>query len=145
MRFRSIPQRGIRKMDPQTFDRYRIVRKLAGGGMGRVFLAWDPVLKQNVGLKLIDTGHDQESIDVVAAERSGAGLQDQLAKLEPGGRVAQIFDVGEHEGYFFVAMEYIEGDDLSELVARGPIPAERAVRIAIDILAVLSRAHNFET
>jgi len=50
----------------------------------------------------------------------GAVLQDQLAKREASGRVAQIFDVGEREGYFYIAMEYIEGEDLSELVARGP-------------------------
>jgi len=132
-------------MDPQTFGRYNIVRKLAGGGMGRVFLVWDTEQKRNVGLKLIDTGHDQESLDVVEAERSGASLQDQLAKREPGGRVADIYDVGEREGYFFIAMEYVEGEDLSELVSRGPLPPERAVRIAIDLLEVLSRAHNFET
>jgi serine/threonine-protein kinase len=132
-------------MDPQTFGRYNIVRKLAGGGMGRVFLVWDTQEKRNVGLKLIDTGHDQESLDVVEAERSGANLQDQLAKYEPGGRVAEIYDVGEREGYFFIAMEYVEGEDLSELVSRGPLEPERAVRVAIDLLDVLSRAHNFET
>jgi serine/threonine-protein kinase len=132
-------------MDPQTFGRYNIVRKLAGGGMGRVFLVWDTDQKRNVGLKLIDTGHDRESLDVVEAERSGANLQDQLAKREPGGRVADIYDVGERDGYFFIAMEYVEGEDLSELVSRGPLPPERAVRIAIDLLDVLSRAHNFET
>ncbi len=78
-------------------------------------------------------------------KRSEASLQDQLAKREPCGRVADIYDVGEREGYFFIAMEYVEGEDLSELVSRGPLPPERAVRIAIDLLEVLSRAHNFET
>ncbi len=38
-------------MDPQTFGRYNIVRKLAGGGMGRVFLVWDTEQKRNVGLE----------------------------------------------------------------------------------------------
>jgi serine/threonine protein kinase len=132
-------------MDPKLFGRYQIVRKLSGGGMGRVFLAYDPVLNRQVGLKLIDAGSDQDSLDAVAAERRGATLQDQLAKREPGGRVAQIFDVGERDGYFYIAMEYIEGEDLSELVSRGPLQPERAVSIALDILDVLVKAHNFQT
>jgi tetratricopeptide (TPR) repeat protein len=132
-------------MDPKIFGRYQIIRKLAGGGMGRVFLAYDPVLNRHVGLKLIDAGGDQDSLDVIAAERRGAILQDQLAKREQGGRVAQIFDVGERDGYFYIAMEYIEGEDLSELVARGPLDPERAVGIALDVLDVLVKAHHFKT
>jgi len=131
-------------MDPKLFGRYQIVRKLAGGGMGRVFLAYDPVLNRQVGLKLIDAGGDRDSLDVIAAERRGATLQDQLAKRESRGRVAQIFDVGEREGYFYIAMEYIEGEDLSELIGRGPMPAERAVGIALDVLDVLVKAHSFQ-
>ncbi|MGA2715750.1 MAG: protein kinase [Bryobacteraceae bacterium] len=132
-------------MDPKLFGRYQIVRKLAGGGMGRVYLAYDPVLNRQVGLKLIDAGGDRDSVDVVAAERRGAILQDQLAKREQSGRVAQIFDVGDRDGYFYIAMEYIEGEDLSELVANGPIDPQRAVDIALDILDVLVKAHTFQT
>jgi serine/threonine protein kinase len=132
-------------MDPKLFGRYQIIRKLAGGGMGRVFLAYDPVLNRQVGLKLIDAGSDRDSIDVVAAERRGATLQDQLAKREASGRVAQIFDVGDRDGYFYIAMEYIEGEDLSELVSRGPLDPQRAVGIALDILDVLIKAHTFQT
>jgi serine/threonine protein kinase len=132
-------------MDPKIFGRYQIIRKLAGGGMGRVFLAYDPVLNRQVGLKLIDAGGDPDSIDVVAAERRGATLQDKLAKREASGRVAQIFDVGDRDGYFYIAMEYIEGEDLSELVARGPLDPQRAVGIALDVLDVLVKAHTFQT
>jgi serine/threonine protein kinase len=132
-------------MDPKIFGRYQIIRKLAGGGMGRVFLAYDPVLNRQVGLKLIDAGGDRDSNDVVAAERRGATLQDQLAKREASGRVAQIFDVGDRDGYFYIAMEYIEGEDLSELVARGPLDPQHAVGIALDVLDVLVKAHTFHT
>jgi serine/threonine protein kinase len=132
-------------MDPKLFGRYQIIRKLAGGGMGRVFLAYDPVLNRQVGLKLIDAGGDRDSNDVVAAERRGATLQDQLAKREASGRVAQIFDVGDRDGYFYIAMEYIEGEDLSELVARGPLDPQKAVGIALDVLDVLVKAHTFQT
>src|ERR1700748_423535 len=132
-------------MDPKVFGRYQIVRKLAGGGMGRVFLAYDPTLNRQGGLELIGAGVGLCGIDVVAAERRGASLQDQLAKREASGRVAQIFDVGDREGYFYIAMEYIEGEDLSELVARGPLDPERAVSIALDVLDVLVKAHSFQT
>src|SRR5947209_11923817 len=132
-------------MDPKLFGRYQIIRKLSGGGMGRVFLAYDPVLNRQVGLKLIDGGSDRDSLDVIAAERRGAALQDQLAKRERSGRVAQIFDVGDREGYFYIAMEYIEGEDLSELIARGPMDPPRAVSIAMDVLDVLVKAHNFQS
>jgi tetratricopeptide (TPR) repeat protein len=132
-------------MDPKLFGRYEIIRKLAGGGMGRVYLAYDPVLNRQVGLKLIDAGGDRDSNDVVAAERRGAILQDQLAKREQSGRVAQIFDVGDRDGYFYIAMEYIEGEDLSELFANGPLEPQRAVEIALDILDVLVKAHTFQT
>jgi hypothetical protein len=103
------------------------------------------VLNRQVGLKLIDAGSDRDSIDAVAAERRGAVLQDQLAKRETSGRVAQIFEVGERDGYFYIAMEYIEGEDLSELVARGPLEPQRAVDIALDVLDVLVKAHTFQT
>lgn len=132
-------------MDPKIFGRYQIIRKLAGGGMGRVYLAYDPMLNRQVGLKLIDSEGDRDSIDVVTAERRGATLQDQLAKRETGGRVAQIFDVGDREGYFYIAMEYIQGEDLSELVSRGPLDPQRAVSIALDVLDVLVKAHNFQS
>ena len=82
-------------MDPKVFGRYQIIRKLAGGGMGRVFLAYDPVLNRQVGLKLIDAGGDRDSNDVIAAERRGATLQDQLAKREASGCVAQMLIFGE--------------------------------------------------
>lgn len=130
-------------LDPRVFGRYEIRRKLAGGGMGRVYLAYDPTLNREVGLKLIDLGTDVESLEIIAAEQRGAKLQDQLAQREPGGRVAQIFDVGERDGFFFIAMEYIEGEDLSELVARGPMEPGRAVSIALDVLEVLTKAHTF--
>ena len=110
-------------MDPKLFGRYQIVRKLAGGGMGRVFLAYDPVLNRQVGLKLIDAGGDRDSLDVIAAERRGATLAGpaRQARIErPRGADLRC---GRREGYFYIAMEYIEGEDLSELVSRGPLDA----------------------
>src|SRR5689334_21272490 len=128
-------------MDPEIFGRYRIVGKLAGGGMGRVYRAVDTSMERPVALKLIDVMPDPESRDILEAERRGAALQDRLSAVEP--RVVRIYEAGESDGYFFIAMEYVEGRDLSEVLSEGPLPPERAVSIAIDLCEVLSNAHLF--
>ncbi len=131
-------------MDPQSFGRYRNLRKLAGGGMARVYLGEDLQMSRTVFLKLIDAATDEEGREIIDAERRGAALQDQLAHREPGGRVAKIYEIGDLDGYFFIAMEFVEGEDLSEIIRRGPIAPGRAVTIALNVLAVLGRAHGFQ-
>jgi serine/threonine protein kinase len=128
-------------MDPEIFGRYRIVGKLAGGGMGRVYRAVDTSMERPVALKLIDVMPDPESRDILEAERRGAALQDRLSAVEP--RVVRIYEAGENDGYFFIAMEYVEGRDLSEVLSEGPLPPERAVSVAIELCEVLSNAHLF--
>ncbi len=128
-------------MDPEMFGKYRIVRKLAGSGMGRVYLATDTQANREVALKLIDLGTDPESLEVLDAERRGAQLQKRLSVIEP--RVALIYEAGERDGFFFIAMEYVEGRDLSEVITNGPLPPQKAVAIAIDICEVLMHAHGF--
>jgi serine/threonine protein kinase len=128
-------------MDPELFGKYRILSKLAGGGMGRVYLALETETNQRVALKLIDEMPDPESQEVLEAERKGAILQARLCGIDD--RVAQIFDIGNCDGYLYIAMEYIEGRDLSEMLATGPLPPEDAVAIAIDVCGVLTNAHTF--
>ena len=125
-------------MQPATFGKYRIVGKLLGGGMGRVYLAEEGGHK--VALKLIDLGTDQDSREVLEAERRGAELQDRLSAIDP--RVARIYEAGESDGYFYIAMEYVEGQDLSEILTHGALPPPRAVAIAIEICEVLANAHT---
>src|SRR5579883_3231714 len=129
-------------MDPTTFGAYRILRKLSGGGMGRVYLAEDTERNRRmVALKLIDIIEDAEGREVLEAERRGAILQKHFAKHEP--RATLIYEFGEREGYFFVAMEYVAGRDLSELLEHGPLVPEEAVRIARELCEVLEKAHRF--
>jgi serine/threonine-protein kinase len=130
-------------MDPLTFGPYRNLRKLPGGGMARVYLADEPQMQRTVFLKLIDAATDEDGREVIEAERRGAALQGQLAEREPA-RVAKIYAAGDLEGYFFIAMEYVEGEDLSEIIRRGPIEPNRAVEITMEILTVLVRAHGFQ-
>ncbi|WP_109488736.1 serine/threonine-protein kinase [Occallatibacter savannae] len=127
-------------MSVQTAGRFTLLRKLPAGGMGRVFEAEDPESGRRVALKLIDLGADADSQEILRAERRGAELQKQLCALDT--RVAQIYEFGEMPGYFYISMEYIEGEDISELIRGKGLPPEFAMRIAQDVLDVLDHAHH---
>jgi serine/threonine protein kinase len=123
----------------QRVGRFEILRKLGRGGMADVFLAHDTAHGRRVALKLIEIGSDRDAEDTLAAERRGARLQQRLAEIDSC--VAGVYEFGESDGFFYVAMEYVEGDDLSVILRRAPMPTERAVEIAIELGAMLARAH----
>jgi serine/threonine-protein kinase len=110
--------------------------------MGHVYLAEDPNTSSAVALKLIDIGTDQDSREVVEAEKRGAALHARLCGVDL--RVAQIHEVGELDGFFYIVMEYVDGRDLSEVLTEGPLDTRRAVDIAIVLCEVLATAHGFE-
>lgn len=120
--------------------KYEIVRKLGRGGMADVYLAQDTEAGRPVALKLIEHAADQDTRDSIEAERRGAGLQARLADIDP--HVVKVFDCGDLDGYFFVAMEYVDGQDLSELMRRGPLAVTFAADVAIAVGETLDRAHN---
>ena len=124
---------------------YEILRQIGHGGMAVVFLAIDTRVNQHVALKLVQQGSDREAQEIVDAERFGAELQKQFS--ERGSYVPAVYGYGidEDSGYFYVAMEYLDGENLSELIARGPLPADRAADIGRDLARFLEDAHAFET
>jgi len=122
--------------------KYEIVRKLGRGGMADVYLAQDTELGATVALKLIEHSADQDTRDSIEAERRGADLQAHLAAIDP--RVVKVYDCGDLDGYFFVAMEYIDGQDLSDLMRRGPLALGFAVDVAIAVAETLDHAHNLQ-
>jgi tetratricopeptide (TPR) repeat protein/predicted Ser/Thr protein kinase len=126
----------------RRIGKYEIGRKLGRGGMADVYLAEDTETGHTVALKLIEHGSDADAADAIEAERRGAELQARLAAIDP--RVVRVFDAGDLEGYFHVAMEYIEGQDLAELLRRGPLVVEFAVDTAIAVAETLDNAHNLE-
>jgi eukaryotic-like serine/threonine-protein kinase len=126
----------------RKLGKYEIRHKLGRGGMADVYLAQDTEVGQPVALKLIEPGTDADSQDAIEAERRGAVLQARLAEIDP--RVVRIYDCGDLDGYFFVAMEYIEGQDLSELTRRGALEIEFAVDTAIAVADALQHAHTLE-
>jgi tetratricopeptide (TPR) repeat protein len=121
---------------------YEIREEIGRGGMAQVFLATDTRSDRLVALKVVPPGRDHEAREILEAERAGAELQRQFSRVSP--YVPAVFEHGDDEsGYFLVAMEYLDGENLSDLIARGPIQAERAVSIAIELCACLSLAHRF--
>ena len=126
----------------RKLGKYEILRKLGRGGMADVYLAQDTEANGVVALKLIEHSEDADTRASIEAERRGAGLQARLAAIDP--RVTRVHDAGDLDGYFFVAMEYIDGQDLAELMPRGPLAVEFAADVAIAVAQTLENAHNLQ-
>src|SRR5262245_9169310 len=121
---------------------YEIREEIGRGGMAQVFLANDTRSDRLVALKVVPPGRDHEAREILAAERAGAELQRQFSRVSP--YVPAVFDHGDDEsGYFLVAMEYLDGENLADLIARGPVQTEQAVNIAMELCSCLSLAHRF--
>jgi serine/threonine protein kinase len=116
----------------QWIGRFELRSYLGRGGSGDVYLAWDANRENEIALKLIRIGVDEEMLE---AERQGVALQQRLQPQVP--QVAAIYDFGDLDGYFYVAMEYVNGVDLSDVVRKGALPRDRALDIAIQLCAIL--------
>ena len=123
----------------QVFDgRYKVVRKLGTGGMANVYLAEDQELGRRVAIKMLDDRHAQDEQFV---ERFRREAKNAAGLSHPN--VVSIYDRGQAEGTYYIAMEYLEGRTLKELlVARGPTPIPVAIDYARQILAALGFAHQ---
>src|SRR5213082_2790897 len=121
------------------FDgRYRILRKLGSGGMANVYLAEDQELGRRVAIKILDERH---AGDDQFTERFRREAKNAAALSHPN--IVSIYDRGEAEGTYYIAMEYLDGRTLKELiVARGPAPLTVAVEYARQILSALRFAHR---
>ena len=126
--------------EKRKIGKYEILSKLGRGGMADVYLAQDTEQGRTVALKVIEHGADADSRETIEAERRGSELQRRLAEIDP--RVVKIFEACDTDGYFGVAMEYVEGRDLSDLMRGGPVPMDEAVDIALAICETLQHAHS---
>ena len=126
-------------MIDQVFDsRYRLVRKLGTGGMATVYLAEDQELGRRVAIKILDERHAQDEQFV---ERFRREAKNAAGLSHPN--IVSIYDRGESDGAYYIAMEYLEGKTLKELlVARGPTPIRVAVDYTRQVLAALAFAHR---
>jgi serine/threonine-protein kinase len=119
--------------------RYRLVRPLGVGGMGTVWLADDLLLDSQCALKLIDD--DKAQSDEV---RVRFAREAKVAAQLRGSHVVDVFEHGEWEGTPFIAMEYLQGEDLGTRLDRETvIDAASTYRIAAHVARALARAHAF--
>jgi len=116
--------------------RYRVEDFVAEGGMGQVFRAWDASLERQVALKVIRS--DQ------AGDRAALGRFQReaqlLAKLDHPG-ICQVYDWLDHHGTLVMAMEWLDGGSLSELLEQGAIPVPKVVRLLREVAVALGAAH----
>jgi serine/threonine protein kinase len=117
--------------------RYEIVRLLGRGGNGDVYLAHDPVLDRDVAVKLIRGDFD----DSVAHTR--LVLEARAAGRLRHPNIVTIFDVGEHEGHPYIAMEHVPGETLRSIIRRqAELPLPRRLELVEGACAGLAHAHR---
>ncbi len=120
----------------QTVSHFRILEQLGAGGMGVVYLAEDLRLGRRVALKFLPPQAlpgDEELARFRREARTAASLSHP--------NVCTIFEIDEHDGRPFIAMELVEGRTLAALIAEGPLPLARALDIAVQVADGLIAAH----
>jgi serine/threonine protein kinase len=118
--------------------RYRVLRRIGSGGMADVYCAEDSHLGRHVAIKVLHRrfAQDQEFVERFRREaKSAAGLNHP--------NVVGVFDRGEHEGTYYIAMELLEGRSLKDIVGTdAPLPQERVIDLGAQILHAAGFAHR---
>ncbi|GBU22914.1 serine/threonine protein kinase PrkC [Fibrobacteres bacterium R8-0-B4] len=128
--------------EAKSFGRYRVIKLLGEGAMGRVYLSEDPILKRRVAVKVIPTDRDLEpAVRREFLERFAVEAQACAMLNHPS--IVSIYDAGEEGGAPWIAFEYVSGEHLDRLLAqKTPLPFDRILRIAGDIAAAMRHAHG---
>jgi serine/threonine-protein kinase len=121
----------------QTFGHYRILEKLGAGGMGEVYLAEDSTLKRKVALKVLpaELASDQERLERFQREA------ESLAALNHP-NIVHVYSVEEDQGFHYLTMELVEGEDLGQLISQEGLSVEEFLSLAVTLADALSEAHD---
>jgi serine/threonine protein kinase len=120
-----------------TLSHYRIVSKIGAGGMGDVYLAEDTKLDRKIALKILpsEVASDRDRLDRFIREAKAAA-----ALNHPN--IAHVYEIGESDGVRFIAMEYVDGQTLRELLQRGRLTLTRSIELTAQVAAGLAEAHQ---
>jgi serine/threonine protein kinase/tetratricopeptide (TPR) repeat protein len=119
---------------PERIGHYRIVRQIGQGGMGVVYEAVDERLERSVAIKTILPSADPHVRERLLREARAAA-----AVSHP--HICQLFEIGEHDGGPYIAMELLDGMSLADRLETGPLAPSDAINTALSILSALEALH----
>jgi serine/threonine protein kinase len=122
---------------PRFLGRYEVLDLIGQGGMGALYRARDPKIGRYVAIKLLRSAYDNSDVrERFAQEARAAGC---LAHPN----IVTIYDVGEHDGLPFIAMEYVRGQTFADLATQRPaLPLAKTLQLVEDVCAGLAHAHQ---
>jgi serine/threonine-protein kinase len=121
----------------KTISHYKILEKLGEGGMAVVYKAEDTKLKRTVALKFLSSqslGNEDEKMRFIYEAQSAAALDHS--------NICTLYEIDEAEGQTFIAMAYVEGRNLEQMLESGPLDPAEALDIAIQVAEGLQEAHE---
>ena len=116
---------------------YQVLSELGSGGMGEVYKAKDLKLGREIAIKVLP---EEMSADPSRLRRFEQEARAASALNHPN--IVTIYEIGEHEGTPFIAMEYVKGRTLREILADGPLPNDKLIRYATQMAEGLAKAHQ---